>query len=116
MRFLANENFPLVSIELLRENGFEVASIRELFPGISDISVIRLAQEQNTIILTFDKDYGEILFSNKIAEPPSIIFFRYKGNDPLFAGNVLLSVIKSNYKLERHFTVVEESNIRQRKL
>ena len=40
MIFLANENIPLNSIKVLRENGFEVKSIGELHPGISDKEVI----------------------------------------------------------------------------
>ncbi len=116
MQFLADENFPFLSIQLLREHGFDIVSIRENSPGISDLSIIRLAQQHQLIILTFDKDYGEILFSNQIINPPSIIFFRHKGADPRFAAQVLISVTKANYQLEGYFTVIEENNFRQRKL
>jgi hypothetical protein len=36
MVFLANENFPMPSVKLLRQNGFEVISIQEDLGGISD--------------------------------------------------------------------------------
>lgn len=55
--FLANENFPRPSIILLRQNGFEIKSIQEGFPGISDDLVINMASEMDLIILTFDSDY-----------------------------------------------------------
>ena len=43
MRFLANENFPLKSILLLRENGFEVISVSEEMAGAKDRAILELA-------------------------------------------------------------------------
>ena len=40
MRFLANENFPFPSIKILKEAGYHVTSVSELYPGISDFDVI----------------------------------------------------------------------------
>ncbi|MCW5911647.1 MAG: DUF5615 family PIN-like protein [Cyclobacteriaceae bacterium] len=57
MRFLANENFPFPSIQTLRSKGFEVLSILQSHPGISDVEVISLAQKTSSVVLTFDKDY-----------------------------------------------------------
>lgn len=115
MRFLANENFPLPSIKLLREQGFYVKAIADDNAGVTDKDVINIAIEENLIILTFDKDYGEIIFRYSINIPPSVVFFRHKGNDPFFAGNYLINLI---YKEQRiitgSFTVVEEFSYRQR--
>jgi len=85
MLFLANENFPKSSIELIRKAGYTIISIKEDTPGISDLSVFTKAKELKAIILTFDKDYGEIIYRNEIAEPASVVFFRNKGYDPKFA-------------------------------
>ncbi len=60
--FLANENFPKPSPLLLREKGFVVKSIQEDFPGISDPEVMKITTRENLIILTFDSDYGELIF------------------------------------------------------
>ena len=113
--FLANENFPRPSIHILRENGYLVKSIQEDSPGISDNEVITIAQNNNLIILTFDKDYGELIFRHSRSTPPSIIFFREKGDNPLFAGQLLLSLLSnSSITLEKAFTVIEEKSLRQR--
>ena len=40
MLFLANENFPLESIRKLREEGYDVASIIEDSPGITDKEIL----------------------------------------------------------------------------
>ncbi len=116
MNFLANENFPFPSIEILKNNSISVFSLSQELIGISDHQVIELALKGNYIILTFDKDYGEIIFKENIIHPPSVIFFRYKGINPEFAGIFLLEIIKKGeIILENHFTVIEENGIRQRK-
>jgi predicted nuclease of predicted toxin-antitoxin system len=113
--FLANENFPKPSITLLRNAAIKVGSIQEDFPGISDEEVLQIAITNNQIILTFDKDYGEIIFRNKLSNPPAVIFFREKGANPFFAGQTLLSLLQTNeIKFENTFTVIERENIRQR--
>jgi predicted nuclease of predicted toxin-antitoxin system len=116
MKFLANENFPFPSVALLRKAGYEVESIAEKHSGISDVAVIEIAQKDNRIILTFDKDYGEIIFRYKKDNPPAVIFFRFKGENPEFAGIFLLDLIrKASLTIENVFTVIERENIRQRK-
>lgn len=69
MRFLANEKFPLDAVEVLRQNGHDVVWIRVESPGISDPEVLSRAQAENRILLTFDKDFGELAFRSKL--PPS---------------------------------------------
>ena len=99
----------------MRELGIEVTSITETTPGISDKEVIQIAQKENLIILTFDRDYGELIFRHSIHNPPAIVFFRFKGTTPTFAGDLLREIIKeSKIQLENTFTVIEENNIRQR--
>ncbi len=113
--FLANENFPKPSIDILRNKGFLVTSIQEQMPGISDKDVIEIAVKENLIILTFDKDYGEIIFKHAAKSPPAVIFFREKGSSPQFAATILLSIINSqNIQFQNSFTVIERQNIRQR--
>lgn len=115
MMFLANENFPRPSVILLRDKGFKVKSVQEELPGISDEMVMNIASQMNLIILTFDRDYGEIIFKHKRNNPPTVIYFREKGSDPLFAGNLLLTLLSdAKMKLNNSFTVIEANNIRQR--
>jgi len=115
MKFLANENFPFPSVKTLRDKGFEVISISETYSGIADSKVIEIALEKELIILTFDKDYGELIYRKDIVKAASVVFFRYKGTDPKFAANQLLSLIKNNITLENSFTVIDQESIRQRK-
>lgn len=115
MHFLANENFPYQSILLLRQKGFKVTSVWEDYSGISDIEVIDIANKKELIILTFDKDHGEIIFKLGRENPPAVVFFRFKGETPEAAGMTLLTIIQNEaFELKKKFTVVERENIRQR--
>lgn len=115
MLFLANENSPLPSVIFLRLNGYNILSVSELYPGISDGEVIDKAVADNSIILTFDKDYGEILFKHERKNPPAVIFFRYKGENPESAGQLLFDIIENRkLDIENKFTVIEKEGIRQR--
>ncbi len=60
MRLLANENFPLDAVEALRDAGHDVAWIREDSHGIPNDKILLRAQEENRIVITFDKDFGEL--------------------------------------------------------
>jgi predicted nuclease of predicted toxin-antitoxin system len=111
--FLANENFPKPAVLILRHNGYHVLSIQEEMPGIADAEVIKLASVQKLIILTFDRDYGELIFRHAVKEPPAVIFFRDKGSDPSDSGQRLVELLKSGYyTFEGAFTVIESSAIR----
>jgi predicted nuclease of predicted toxin-antitoxin system len=78
MRFLADENFPLDAVEALRQNGHDVAWIRSDSPGIADPQVLERAQAEGRIVLTFDKDFGELAFREKLPAMTGIILFRIK--------------------------------------
>jgi len=53
MFFLANENFPLTSIKILREDGYNVESILEKNPGAKDLEVLKKSKERKTYNLNF---------------------------------------------------------------
>lgn len=115
MVFLANENFPRPSTIILREKGFSVRSIQEDSPGIADEEVIKIASELNLIILTFDRDYGELIFRYSKDNPPAVIFFRDTGIVPEFAALALINLLGyTDITLSGAFTVIENKNIRQR--
>ncbi len=114
MDFLANENFPLPGIKLLRGAGHTVLSISELCPGIPDSEVIQKAKATNTVILTFDKDYGELIYKYAEQNPPAVVFFRFKGQTPEYAANLLIKLMNSGLEVLHKFTVIEKENVRQR--
>ena len=60
MRFLANENFPGDAVRLLQLAGHDTVWVRTAAPGISDPDALAWAARESRILLTFDKDFGEL--------------------------------------------------------
>lgn len=113
---LANENIPLATVKRLQEAGLDVVSVSTDFPSIADETVIQFASENNRIIVTFDRDYGELIFKHNIIPPPGIIYFRLHSFLPADPAEILLKLLKSNINFEGFFSVVSDSTLRQRKL
>lgn len=117
MDFLANENFPILSIRLLRNAGHKVASVIEDTPGAKDRQVLQRAYEESRIILTFDRDYGELIYRHKLPIPTGVVYFRFAPSTPEEPAEMLLNVLKkAEVKVVGKFTVVERGKIRQRTL
>ena len=115
MTFLANENIPSDSVYLLRRAGHHVVSVAEEHSGMKDIDVLKRAVKDKSIILTFDRDYGELIFKYPKLIPEGLVYFRFDPSMPEETAMILLKILKQkNIKLLKHFTVIEEDRIRQR--
>ncbi|MCK4859517.1 MAG: DUF5615 family PIN-like protein [Candidatus Omnitrophica bacterium] len=117
MDFLANENFPLFSIKLLRNAGYNVTSVLEETPGAKDIDILKRAYRENCIILTFDRDYGELIYRHRLFIPGGVAYFRFDPFTPSEPAEILLKILKEDKVLILgKFTVIERTRIRQRTL
>lgn len=117
MNFLANENFPLRNVKLLQDAGHNVISVIENTPGEKDYQVLNLANKENCIILTFDRDYGELIYRHKSHCKTGVVYFRFDPSTPEEPSNILLNLIdKGKVPILGKFTVVERGRVRQRTL
>jgi len=62
MKIVADEGVDRQVVEQLRRENHEVIYVAELAPGISDDEVLQLANERGAVLLTADKDFGELVF------------------------------------------------------
>ena len=116
MRFLANENVPLDAISVLREKGHDIVWIRSDHPGISDEDVLSKALSEERILLTFDKDFGELAFRSHLPAKCGVILFRIQEKSSINVAKIVLSAIESRNDWAGYFSVVEEYRIRMRPL
>jgi predicted nuclease of predicted toxin-antitoxin system len=116
MRFLADENVPLPSIYRLRSAGYSVAAIIEDAPGTTDLDVLARAARDGLVILTFDRDYGELIFRQKQPPPAGVVFCRFTPTAPEDLADLLLKILGAGIDFQGKFTVVERNQIRQRLL
>lgn len=116
MRFLANENFPFDAVQTLRQQGHDVFWIRTDAPGIPDTEVLNRAQTEDRILLTFDKDFGELAFRSQLPATSGIILFRIKAPSGAVVAQKVVSAIASRNDWANHFSVIEDDRIRMRLL
>lgn len=90
MRLLADENVPRPSVRLLRESGYEVDSMSELAPGTPDIEVLARAQSAGQVLITFDRDFGELVYHRGAPAPRGIIYLRVEPADAEEPARLLL--------------------------
>ena len=112
MHLLANENFPGVAITALRSHGHDVVWIREDSPGIDDRAVLSRATAEGRILITFDKDFGELVFRLGLNAPSGIILFRIPPDSPSFVAQTAVTVLESRTDWTGHFSVVDETRVR----
>jgi predicted nuclease of predicted toxin-antitoxin system len=62
VRWLADECVAGTVVTRLREAGHDVTYMAELAPSTSDVDVIALAHREGRVLLTEDKDFGELVF------------------------------------------------------
>jgi len=76
MRFLANENFPGAAVAALEAAAHEIAWVRRIAPGVSDEVVLAWAARERRVLLTFDKDFGELARTSDLPIGCGIVLFR----------------------------------------
>lgn len=116
MKFLANENIPFASINKLRRLGFDISSVFEECPGETDLKILKKAFSERSIIITFDRDYGELIYKNKQVPPVGVIYLRFIPQNPEHTADILQKLFESDIEISNKFTVVELDKVRQRNL
>lgn len=116
MKFLANENFPSAAITLFRNAGYDVRAVIEETPGAKDADILARANREKRIILTFDRDYGEMIYKLKMPVPAGVIYFRFNPSTPTEPAEYVLQLFSKGIRFEERFTVVEREKLRQRPL
>ena len=116
MKYLANENIPLSSYRILMLKGWDIKHVGEENVGISDEAVMELAKSEGRIIIAFDSDYGELVFRLGY-KPPGVIYFRIQNFRPDEPAHILIELIEEKeLEVNQLFTVIDESQIRQRRM
>jgi predicted nuclease of predicted toxin-antitoxin system len=116
MSLLANENFPKASVLLLLNMNYDVLSIREDNPSISDTGIMEIAEKEQRIIVTFDRDYGDLIFRYNFKPSKGVIYLRIETfwrKEPAIHVHYLLNIMK--VETDRRLTVFNETSVRQRK-
>ena len=112
MDFVANENVPRVVVGALRQDGHDVSWVRTEAPGATDLEVLAIAARDKRILLTFDKDFGELAFRAHLPVDTGVVLCRSRMATPERMRDHLRSALASRTDWAGYFSVIEDDRIR----
>jgi predicted nuclease of predicted toxin-antitoxin system len=115
-RLLADENVAGAVVAALRQQGHDVAWIHEDAPGSPDPEVLARAQREGRVVVTFDKDFGELAFRRGLAASVGVVLFRITLTSPDHAVRAAVAAFASRADWTDQFAVVEDDRVRLRAL
>jgi hypothetical protein len=116
MRFLANENFPGAAATALEAAGHNVVWVRRAAPGATDPDVLAWAAREERVLLTFDKDFGELARASALPRTCGVILLRMPMPRPGDVGARLADLIMARDDWAGYFSVIEPGRVRMRVL
>lgn len=114
MKVLADEGVDRPIVVRLRQSGYRVWYVAEMEPGVSDDVVLDLANREGAILLTADKDFGELV-CRQGRMMKGVILIRLAGISPARKAEIVASaLVVHGGEMERAFTVITPGAIRIR--
>lgn len=112
MRILANENIPGDAVQLLRGRGHDVSWIRTESPGATDQANLGRALSEQRLLITFDKDFGELVFRLGRDASCGIVLFRIAAASSVAAAAKIADTLDSRTDWAGNFSVVDDFRVR----
>jgi predicted nuclease of predicted toxin-antitoxin system len=116
VRLLADESCDFSAVRALRAAGFDVCAIVERFPGATDDEVIALSVSEERVLLTEDKDFGQLVFAAN-RESVGVILIRFPAPArSSLAARVVQVVQRESEGLRGAFVVIQPRRTRVSRL
>lgn len=116
MKILADESVENKVVSRLRRDGHDVTYVAEQSPGVLDEEVLSLASDENTLLLTADKDFGELIFRQQYVKR-GIVLYRLAGLSSQEKAEIItLTIVEHGDELLKSFSVITEKAIRIRNI
>jgi predicted nuclease of predicted toxin-antitoxin system len=116
MRFLTNENISVTVVRVLREHGYDVLAVKDSMRSETDDAILARAQAEGRLVVTQDKDFGELAFRSRLPAPCGIVLFRLGGVGPDSDNRRMLEVLESDTDWAGNMVVATDTHIRIRPL
>jgi predicted nuclease of predicted toxin-antitoxin system len=114
MNLLADESIESEVVTRLRNDGHDVDFIAELSPRVDDETVLRYANERTAVLLTADKDFGEMVYRLEKLHS-GVVLIRLAGLSPFAKAEIVSAAFRNQAnEMLRAFTVISPGIIRVR--
>ncbi|VIO73999.1 DUF5615 family PIN-like protein [Bradyrhizobium ivorense] len=116
MRWLVDECVSAPVVASLRARQHDVLYVAEAAAGLSDTDVIALAARESRILLTEDKDFGDLVFRRERAVPGLVLLRIAPERATLKMTRLALAIERYGEELFDRYLVIEEGRFRSRPL
>lgn len=114
MNLLADESVASVIVERLRADGHTLAAIREAAPGIPDAQVVSEADRTQSVLITEDKDFGELVYRGGVTHH-GVVLLRLAGLSRALRADLVSQAFRDHgHEFVGAFTVITSTGIRIR--
>lgn len=107
MKFLLDENIGKKVAYFLQSSNHIVFRVKQINPGAPDYKVLRLAVSKESILITSDKDFGELIFKEKQFSI-GVIFLRLQDESSNNKIKAIKLVLSKHKNIENRFITVKE--------
>jgi len=115
MIFLADASVDRPIVERLRQDRHEVSYVTELGPGTPDDAVLNLANQETALLVTADKDFGEMVYRQRLHAHGAVLI-RLAGLSPAHKVEIVALAIREHLsELPRSFSVIIPGTFRIRR-
>jgi len=115
MIFVCDESVDNAIVDRLRADGHDVDYVAESAPSLNDDDVIDLANSQNALLVTEDKDFGELVYRLRRVHG-GVILVRLSGLSTALKADIVAGVVTDRGgELPNAFTVISPGLVRIRR-
>jgi len=111
-RFLADESCDFGVVKALRAEGYDVVALTEVTSRTIDSEIISQSYSEERILLTEDKDFGQLVFASQ-ADSAGVILIRYPGNARKLLQEAVIKLIREQgIEIQHAFVVMQPGHVR----
>ena len=112
MRFLADESCDFAVVAALRNVGHDISVMAEINPGAEDEAVLALARSEARVLLTEDKDFGQLAYAGG-QQTAGVVLIRFPGDVRRGLGDAVVGVVAElGERIKGAFVVIEPGRAR----
>ncbi len=110
-QLIADENIPLETVDLLKKRGIDIVTLPELLRGTSDRNLLVTAKAKERILVTFDHDFGQLIFKEKL-ETHGVMLLLFAPKSPQQIAKRIQQALSAKVTMTNMVVTVREDRIK----
>lgn len=112
---VADESIGHPIVERLRHEGYRIRAIEDVAPSVDDDIVLDIAARENALLLTEDKDFGDLVYQRHLPIGEGIALLRLEGMTTEAKCDRVAEVFAQRLvEMRQSFTVITQRSVRIR--